>query len=195
MAGKLRKCGTIAAAQILAVALAGAAVAMPTCEGTYSATSLRPLPEHIVVGLDIRDRSAVNMRLAERFLAGITKAGFDVGEEPNVLLHVGVSRSQRSLSESNSPYMRNSRELSGLQGGIRISPPAIPNTRIGTLRSPPSLPPLHLRVDATAKQSTRVAWTAVLQCQRIGNDDGALAEDLGRAIGNALGKRIDVSPL
>jgi hypothetical protein len=98
MAGKLRRCGAIATVEILAIALAAAAAAMPTCEGTYSAMSLRSLPDHIVVGLDIHDQSPVNLRLAERFLAGVRKAGVDVGPEANVLLHVSISRFQKALT-------------------------------------------------------------------------------------------------
>ena len=81
--------------------------------------------------------------------------------------------------------------LSGLQGGLQRNPPAIPDTRFGTPRPVPSAPPLGLRVDATEGQKARISWTAKVQCRRIGTDDGELAEDLGRVIGGALGRRID----
>jgi hypothetical protein len=195
MASKLSTRWTIVAAVFLAVAPASIAAAMPTCEGTYTAMSLRPLPEHIVVGIDVRDRSPRNLMLAERFLAGIGYAGVEVGPEPNVLLHVGTSGFQQPLGRSDGSYVRGRPELSGLQGGMQISPPAIPNTRFGTPRPVPSPPPLNLRVDATEVKATRISWTTVVRCQRIGADDGALAQDLGRAIGAILGKRIDPRPL
>jgi hypothetical protein len=194
MASKLRSGGAIAAAQLLAVALSGAAIAMPTCEGTYTAMSLRPLPEHVVVGIDVRDQSPTNLRLAERFLAGIRNAGIEVGPNPNVLLHVGSSGSQQSLGRSESLYVRGEPELAGIQGGMQISPPTIPDTRFGTPRSSSSPPPLNLRVDATIAKAARISWTTVVRCRRTGADEGALAEDLGRAIGGILGKRIDPRP-
>ena len=46
----------------------GGASATPSCQGTYAATSLQPLPGRVVVDLDIRDRSPRNLTLAERFL-------------------------------------------------------------------------------------------------------------------------------
>ena len=67
------------------------ALALPSCEGTYAATSLQQLPQHVVLGLDIHDRSPTNLKLAERFLAGIRSVGVTVGPDPNVLLHVTAS--------------------------------------------------------------------------------------------------------
>jgi hypothetical protein len=53
----------------------GGASGTPSCEGTYAATSLQPLPERVVVDLDIRDRSKRNLMLADRFLSGVRQAG------------------------------------------------------------------------------------------------------------------------
>ena len=71
---------------------ANAATAAGSCQGTYAATLLQPLPAQVVVGLDIRDRSPRNLQLAERFLTGIRDAGIVVGAQPNVLLHVSISQ-------------------------------------------------------------------------------------------------------
>ena len=167
---------------------------MTTCEGTYSAMALRPLPAAIVVGIDIHDRSPENLRLAERFLAGIRKSGVAVGPGPNVLLHVGTSRYNLPLGGAGRGA-RNLPELSNLQGGMEVALPAMPDTRFGTPRPVASPPPLNLRVDATEGQKPRISWTAVVQCRRLGADNGALAEDLGRLIGGALGRRIDPGPV
>jgi hypothetical protein len=40
----------------------------PSCQGTYAATLLQPLPERVVADLDIHDRSQRNLMLADRFL-------------------------------------------------------------------------------------------------------------------------------
>jgi hypothetical protein len=195
MTNKVKSCGAIVGAEILAVILASAAAAMPTCDGTYSAMALRPLPAHIVVGLDIHDRSRRNLMLAERFLAGIRKAGVAVGPAPTVLLHVGSSSFNGPLAGAEGRMDRNYPEFSALQGGRQLGLPAIPDTRFGTPRPVPSPPPLSLRVDATEGQMARISWTAVVQCRRTGSDEGALAEDLGRVIGGALGRRIDPGPV
>ena len=56
------------------------ASAAPSCQGTYAATSLQPLPDRVVVDLDIRDRSPRNLMLADRFLKGVREAGVAVGQ-------------------------------------------------------------------------------------------------------------------
>src|SRR5690349_15145379 len=94
--GRMRRGRTaVRGAALLTVSvllLCGGASAAPSCEGTYAATVLRPLPERMVVDLDIRDRSPRNLMLAERFLRGIREAGIGVGQDGNVLLHVSTSR-------------------------------------------------------------------------------------------------------
>ena len=75
-----------------ALAFVSTASALPTCQGTYAATSILPLPAKPLVDLDVRDRSPRNVRLATRFLAGLREAGVAVGGQPNVVLHVSTSR-------------------------------------------------------------------------------------------------------
>src|ERR1700761_1913169 len=71
----------------------GEANSTPSCQGgTYAATSLQPLPQPIVVELDIRDQSKRNLMLGDRFLAGVREAGVAVGQDANVVLHVTTSR-------------------------------------------------------------------------------------------------------
>jgi len=70
----------------------GGASAASSCQGTYAATPLQPLPERVVLNLDIRDRSQRSLMLADRFLTGVRQAGIAVGQDANVLLHVSTSR-------------------------------------------------------------------------------------------------------
>ena len=63
---------------------------MQTCRGSLSATLLQPLPTSIVAGLDIHDRSARNLQLADRFMIGVRDTGVAVGPQPNLLLHVDM---------------------------------------------------------------------------------------------------------
>lgn len=170
------------------------ASAAPSCQGTYAATSLQPLPERVVVDLDIRDRSPRNLALADRFLRGVREAGVAVGQEANVLLHVNTSRLGQTSSGAPRGAERTYSELGGLAGGgMRPTLPPLPTTGMKASRSAPAAQPLlALRVDATEGKNTRIAWIASLQCQLTGRpDDGRVAQELGRIIGGALGKRVE----
>jgi hypothetical protein len=158
----------------------GGASAAPSCQGTYAATSLQPLPERVVVDLDIRDRSQRNLMLA-------------VGQDANVLLHVSTSRLGETSSGATRGAERTYSELGGLAGGgMRPRLPPMPATGMRASRSPPAAQPLlALRVDATEGKNARIVWIATLQCQVTGTDEGGVAQELGRVIGGALGKRVE----
>jgi hypothetical protein len=170
------------------------ASAAPSCQGTYAATSLQPLPDRVVVDLDIRDRSPRNLMLADRFLKGVREAGVAVGQDANVLLHVSTSRLGGTSSGTPRGAERTYSELGGLAGGgMRPRLPPVPTTGMKASRSAPAAQPLlALRVDATEGKNTRIIWVASLQCQMTGRpDDGGVAQELGRVIGGALGKRVE----
>lgn len=177
------------------IAWAGVAAAMPTCEGTYAATLLQPLPAQITVGLDIHDNSPRNQMLAERFLAGVREAGVAVGPQRNVLLHISTSRLGETANRPSGGKERSYPELSGLAGGPQVSLPAMPDTQLTVPRKPPVAPLMILRIDATVEPATRISWVASVQCRMIGGDEGQLAQDLGRVIGSALGRRIERQPI
>ena len=108
----------------------GGASATPSCQGTYAATLLQPLPERVVVDLDISDRSKRNLMLADRFLTGVREAGVAVGQDANVLLHVSTSRLGETSSVARGAE-RNYSELGGLAGGgMRPRPPSMPGTGV-----------------------------------------------------------------
>ena len=71
--------------------------------------------------------------------------------------------------------------------------PPVPTTGMKASRSAPAAQPLlALRVDATEGKNTRIIWVASLQCQMTGRpDDGGIAQEVGRVIGGALGKRVE----
>jgi len=175
------------------MAWGGGASAAPSCQGTYAATSLQPLPERVVVDLDIRDRSPRNLMLADRFLRGVREAGVVVGQGANVLLHVSTSRLGETSSGATRGAERSYSELGGLAGGgMRPSLSPLPATSMRASRSAPAAQPLlALRVDATESKNTRIAWIASLQCQMTGSDDGGVAQELGRVIGGVLGKGVE----
>ena len=188
-------CRCTATLVLAALVCASQAAAMGTCEGTYAATLLQPLPEHITAGIDIHNRSPRNLDLGERFLAGVHDAGVAVGAMPNLLLHVTTSRLDATSTGSGRGEERSFSEMSGLQGGPHVGLPPNPGTRLTTPRAPVAPPLLIIRVDATVGETTRIAWVASVQCSRTGTDDAQLARDLGRVIGGALGQRIERRPL
>jgi hypothetical protein len=191
MIKELGRC--LAVGGLLTFSLTSRAVAIQTCDGTYSAMSLRPLPERIVVGLDILDTSAENKKLAERFLAGIRKSGVEVGQRPTVMLHVRRTGLEALLNRPSVPSDRG--HPRGNQLGQVSGIPEIPSARFGTPRPTTSPPPLSLRIDATEATASRISWTVTIQCRMIGSDSGKRAEELGVVIGEALGKRIEMKPI
>lgn len=193
MTSTLRRRALIAGSGLLALAGAGGAAAMPTCEGTYAAELLRPLPAPIVAGLDIHDPSPEHLRLAERFLSGLRDAGVTVGPRPNVLLSISSSRIAMAPAQSGGSSEQTSPEMFDLRGGFQLGLPKISDALRGTSGAPPP-PMLFFRVEASEAGAARVSWVANLRCRMIGANDGARAEELGRVIGGALGKRIDRGP-
>lgn len=188
-------CRQAAVSGLVAMAWTNGAAATQACQGSYAATILQPLPKQIIVDLDIHDRSARNLKLAERFLAGVRDAGVAVGAQPTVLLHINSSRLNEASSRPNRGVEQSYSELSGLQGGAQPSLPALPTTRLANPRAPAPAPPLlFLRVDATEGNAPRISWVASVQCQMTGSDEGQVAEDLGHVIGSALGQRIERRP-
>ena len=171
----------------------GGASATPSCQGTYAATLLQPLPERMVVDLDIRDRSRRNLMLADRFLRGAREAGIAVGPDANVLLHVSTSRLGETSSGATRGAERTYSELGGLAGGgMRPELPPMPATGTRASRPAPTAQPLLvLRMDATVGTDTRSAWIASVQCRMTGSDEGDVAQELGRVIGGALGKKVE----
>jgi hypothetical protein len=191
-----RNQATARSAMLLAASVmvwCGGASATPSCQGTYAATSLQPLPERMVVDLDIRDRSRRNLMLADRFLRGAREAGIAVGPDANVLLHVSTSRLGETSSGAARGAERTYSELGGLAGGgMRPKLPPMPATGTRASRPAPTAQPLLvLRMDATVGKDTRSAWIASVQCQMTGSDEGDVAQELGRVIGGALGKRVE----
>jgi hypothetical protein len=193
MTNKMRRYGLIAG--LLSLGWVGHAAAMPGCEGTYAAESLRPLPARLVVDLDIRDPSPDHLRLAKRFLAGMSDAGVASGPKPNVLISIRSSRLDTSSGRGGSGTEANSPGFSGLQESFHQSLPAMPDTRLGSTSSPPPPPTMLFHVEATEPNAARASWVANVQCNVTGTDDGALAQDLGRIMGGVLGRRVERGPL
>lgn len=176
---------------LMAIAWSGSASAMGSCQGTYAAFLLHALPPRPVVDLDVRNPSPRNQRLAARFLAGVREAGIATGANPNVTLHVRVTETIESPRGSGRRPERRSAGLSALRSGNLRRPPAMPSNRITAPPAARASPRLDVHVDARRRNESRVSWAATVQCRATGTDEGRLAQDLGRVIGSALGRRIE----
>ena len=75
---------------------------------------------------------------------------------------------------------------------MRPELPPMPATGTRASRPAPTAQPLLvLRMDATVGTDTRSAWIASVQCRMTGSDEGDVAQELGRVIGGALGKKVE----
>ena len=176
-----------------AIAWINIAAATEACQGSYITAVLQPLPSNPIVGLDVRDRSPRNLRLAELFKAGLRQSGAVVGEHPNVVLRLTVSRLGDFAHESRTPPAKSYPEFAGLQGGMQPELPPIPSQGLIVPRSPPKPPLMFVRVDATVGDASRPSWLASIQCSLFGTDE-QLAGDLGRLVGSTLGERTERRP-
>src|SRR5262245_11864502 len=145
----------LAASVLVAILCCRSATAIETCQGTFVATPLQPLPANVVAGLDIRDRSARNLMLADRFLLGVKDAGVAVSPQPTVLLHVTTSLLGADVNQPSRAAERSYADLSGVRAGMDPTLPGMPRAT-ATTRPPPRTPPLlFLRVDASEGSASR----------------------------------------
>ncbi len=170
------------------IAATSAVAAMPACEGTYSATSLQPLPTPVVVRADLRNQSPANVRIADRFVSGLRNAGVSVGDPANVTLYVSTSLMGGASSSRGGGGERNYQEFGALEGGVHFDVPAASERSRAPARSPMVL---FLRVELTDTHAARPSWVASLQCNVTGTDDGQLAQDIGYLVGTTIGQRVD----
>lgn len=195
-----RRCGTAALAigtaaiGMAAIGWIDGAAAMPTCDGTFAATLIKPLPTPMVVRLDILDDSPANERMAARFVAGLREAGVVVGTPPNVVLQISTYRRGGNLQDPADSPGRGDPGTSDIEGGIQFEVPPVSGD-VFAPGTPSTTSLLSVRIEATVAQTTQVAWVASVLCRIIGDDDGKRAQDMGRVIGGVLGQRIDRRPL
>ena len=178
---------------LAAAAWTGPAHGMESCEGTYAAMALHPLPAAVTVGLESRSQLPSSQTMAERLIAGLRTAGVAIGADPSVSLRVSTARFDPSAGSPDTAGGGAS-DLSGLEGGVQVKLPDIPAERLARPPMPSQPPMLFMRVEATPKGDKVPAWVMTLQCRITGTDDGRRAEDLGHLVGTVLGKRVERAP-
>jgi hypothetical protein len=188
---------------MLAAGVSGAAVAMETCNGEFSSSPLRPLPDSPVVGLDLADSSAANAALATAFTSGMQSAGTQVpgSQKATVTLRltwqvVGQGASNPGsggnspggpVSTDGSPWAGNSQTF--LQGRIDRALPDMPNYDVFAPGQSAQSGLLMFRVEARDPTGATIYWISSAQCTLQGGDNQKLAYQLGHLIGSAIGQR------
>jgi hypothetical protein len=182
----------LAAALLLAWVPPGQA--SESCEGSYSASRLRPLPASVVLKLDRHDDSARSDRLAAAFLEGVASAGVTVRANPTVLLHLDINIDHPPLprSPATDPLRP---DLRGLQGGIFLSLPDTDPKRSAPPVHSGGAPILMLRTQLTDFRSGVILWIGDFSCAvASSSSDERIARDMGRVIGGALGLTVGQVP-
>lgn len=183
-------------AALPAACLAAAAALVPApaaaqhpCPGQISATALRPVPADAVIGARLASDTDLQVQFRDSLFAALRQAGRRVGEPPTHVLSwrgslgtadaaLGPSRTDLLWNERDS--FQDSDDLSWMRG--------VPRTRR------PGAAPAPLRLHATIElrevAGGRVIWTAVLSCERHGEDRNALIGTLVGAVVPALGQTL-----
>jgi hypothetical protein len=184
----------IPAALLLAGSLAtwlatGPAVAQGgACPGHLSATALSPVPRDAVYGIALANDDATGRALRDRLFAALRASGHRVGEPATHVLswRGSVSTGNGGGGRGNDPFgfrdadnNRDSDDLGWMQDVSRTGRRgAVPVRR------------LNGSVELRDRASGRVVWTAILSCDRQGDDQAALIGTLVGAVVPAIGQTV-----
>lgn len=180
------------AALLLAASLpAGPALAQAACPGHISSTALQPVPPGAVYGIALRSDDATSQALRDRLYAALRAAGRKVGEPATHLLSwrgsIAPTGGRIGGDGSNAdPFSfrdaDNNRDGDDL-GWMRD----VPRNRRGG-----GVPVRRLNgsVELRDRASGRVVWTAVLSCDRQGDDQAALIATLVGAVVPVIGQTV-----
>jgi hypothetical protein len=154
--------------------------AVDTCAGTMQTSSLHPLPNPMVVMGATSVANSATPGLTRRFVEGLQRAGITVAEDGgNVTLNIAVAVTAPRGSNVQSGQYEGFNWVSG--------EPLDPGQRVPGIRS------TTLSLSAVVSDNVAItqSWVATIECQVQTDDPGALAEDLGYAIGRAFGTNLD----
>ena len=176
----------LAALLASALALAPAAHAAETCTGTIGTSLLHPLPSPLVIAAERPLQDAPNPELTQRFVAGMRAAGAELGQSGNVTASMSaeVTPPTSALATRSRGPSRTYSNFDWMMGepGTSTHP-----DMTGSV--------LMMSMQLMDNASATISWLATIQCTIQTNDAGALAEELGRAIGGAVGKGYVSRPL
>ena len=161
------------------------------CHGTLVATALRPLPQPLVIALELRDPSDRNKELAALFTASMRSAGTKVDGAASARLHLTYSIMGGAQDRGGMGGVEHSIDDLGSVsdlGGQAL--PQMPSRRFARPAPTPVSGLLFLRAEISALGSERVDWVASVQCQVGAATAEDLASQMGRLIGEAAGRSV-----
>jgi len=161
------------------------------CHGSLVATALRPLPQPLVIALELRDPSDRNKELAALFTASMRAGGTKVDGAASARLHLTYSITGGAQDRGGMGGVEHSIDDLGSVsdlGGQAL--PQMPSQRFARPAPAPSSGLLFLRAEISAMGSERVDWVASVQCQFGAASAEDLASQMGRLIGEAAGRSV-----
>ncbi|MDO9710434.1 hypothetical protein [Paracraurococcus lichenis] len=179
---------SIAALLLAALLPAGQGFAQSACPGHLSATALQPVPRDAVYGIALRSDDATSRALRDQVFAALRARGQRVGEPATHVLSwrggLATDGPGRGGSDpfrfDDSDRFHESDDLHWMQDLPR-------NRRPG---GAPAAQRLNGSVELRDRATGRVVWTAVLSCDRRGNDQAALICTLVGAVVPAIGQTV-----
>ena len=173
---------------LLFAALLGAGQALAqACPGHLSSTALAPVPRDAVYGIALRNDDATGRALRDRLFAALRASGHRVGEPATHVLSWRGSLSADGIGRGSAdPFSfrdsDNNRDGDDL-GWMREVPRNRRGGAVPTRR-------LNGSVELRDRASGRVIWTAVISCDRQGDDQAALIGTLVGAVVPAIGQTV-----
>lgn len=166
---------------------AGEALAQAACPGHLSSTALAPVPRDAVYGIALRNDDATGRALRDQLFTALRASGRKVGEPATHVLSWRGSLSTDGGSRGGAdPFSfrdadnnRDGDDLGWMQDVPR-------NQRRGAV----PVRRLNGSVELRDRASGRVVWTAVLSCDRQGDDQAALIGTLVGAVVPAIGQTV-----
>jgi hypothetical protein len=177
----------MAALLVAALLPSGQALAQGACPGHLSATALSAVPPDAVYGIALRNGDATGRALRDQLFAALRASGRKVGEPATHVLAWRGSVSTDGGSQGGSdPFSfrdaDNNRDSDDL-GWMRDVPRTQRRGAVPVRR-------LNGGVELRDRASGRVVWTAVLSCDRQGDDMAALIGTLVGAVVPAIGHTV-----
>lgn len=184
---------TLAAAlPLLLLGMAPAAAQHP-CPGQISATALRPVPADARYGIALSDDGPTQRQLRDTLFALLRRTGHQVGDPPTHVLswRGGLNAAGGGRSGLGTDLLFNERDSFHDSDDLHWMQD-VPRTRRAA--PPPADRRLSGSVELREVASGRVVWTAVLSCQRQGDDQTALIGALAAAVVPVIGQTVSGRP-
>jgi hypothetical protein len=151
---------------------------MPSCTGTYSATSLAPLPTPAVIRYNTGAQGPAITAALDRFVGGLRNAGIVLAGTPTIQMNIAAS----VLPAANGPYAGISSDAYTGFGWAADSGPGSPPIAGSTL---------HLTMTLTEIRTATINWLGDLTCVIQTNNKTQLADELGQVMGRAIGQNFN----